>query len=179
LVSRNAHETTNLARPPMPLLSLDEETEHVKLGDEVALQYYRLQRIYSGVIRLGEGDLVGVKSPTDVGSGKLKDGKAPLSEIIRILNDRFGTNFTGKDRLFFEQIKEKAVKNEQVILTALANPLGKFQLGIRKFVEEFMIQRMGENDKIVTRYMDDPEFQNTAFPILAKAIFDAVRNKAE
>jgi hypothetical protein len=27
-------------------------------------------------------------------------------------------------RLFFQQIKEKAVKNEQVIQTALANPLG-------------------------------------------------------
>lgn len=37
-----------------------------------------------------------------------------------------------------------------------------------------MIQRMGENDKIVTRYMDDPEFQNSAFPILAKEIFDAI-----
>jgi len=29
-----------------------------------------------------------------------------------------------------------------------------------------MIQRMGENDKIVTRYMDDPEFQNSAFRFL-------------
>jgi len=41
-------------------------------------------------------------------------------------------------------------------------------------IEEMMIQRMGENDKIVTRYMDDPEFQNSAFPILAKEIFDAI-----
>jgi type I restriction enzyme, R subunit len=64
-----------------------------------------------------------------------------------------------------------------VIQTALVNPLDKFQLGIRKFIEEFMVQRMGENEKIVTRYMDDPEFQNAAFPILAKAIFAAVREK--
>jgi type I restriction enzyme R subunit len=40
-----------------------------------------------------------------------------------------------------------------------------------------MIQRMSENDGIVTRYMDDQEFQNTAFPILAKAIFETVRNR--
>jgi hypothetical protein len=32
-------------------------------------------------------------------------------------------------------------------------------------------------DKIVTRYMDDQEFQNAAFPILAKAIFETVRGK--
>ncbi len=32
-----------------------------------------------------------------------------------------------------------------------------------------------ENDKIVTRYMDDSEFQRTAFPILAKEIFEEIR----
>jgi type I restriction enzyme, R subunit len=37
-----------------------------------------------------------------------------------------------------------------------------------------MIQRMGENDKIVTRYMDDQEFQDSAFPILAKEILEAI-----
>lgn len=38
---------------------------------------------------------------------------------------------------------------------------------------------MTDNDKIVTRYMDDQDFQNTAFPILAKAIFDTIVKKAE
>ena len=45
----------------------------------------------------------------------------------------------------------------------------------RKLIEEMMIQRMGENDKIVTRYMDDPEFRNSAFPILAREILEAIR----
>jgi hypothetical protein len=45
-----------------------------------------------------------------------------------------------EDRLFFEQIREKASNNSQVIQTALANPLDKLQLGIRK-LEEFMVQR--------------------------------------
>jgi type I restriction enzyme R subunit len=165
--------------PGLPHLQLDRDTERVKLGDEVDLQYYRLQRIYSGEIALKEGDPKGVKSPTDVGTGKSKDEKVPLSEIIQILNERFATSFTEEDRLFFEQIREKASKNPQIIQTALANPLDKFQLGIRKFIEEFMVQRLGENDKIVTRYMDDAEFQNVAFPILAKAIFETVRRESD
>ena len=71
--------------------------------------------------------------------------------------------------------KERAAKSKQIIKTAQANPqFEKFSLGIRKLIEEMMIQRMGDNDKIVTRYMDDPEFQNSAFPILAKEIFDAI-----
>jgi hypothetical protein len=34
-----------------------------------------------------------------------------------VLNERFGTQFTEEDRLFFQQIKEKACKSEQVIQT--------------------------------------------------------------
>ena len=106
------------------------------------------------------------------------DEKVPLSEIIKVLNERFGTQFTEEDRLFFQQIKEKACKDTQVIQTALANPLDKFELGVRKLIEDFMIERMGDNDKIVSRYMADQEFQGTAFPILAKEIFEAIRERA-
>ena len=62
--------------------------------------------------------------------------------------------------------------------TALANPLDKFELGIRKLIEDLMIVRMGENDTIVTRYMADQEFQGSVFPILAREIFEAVRKRS-
>jgi type I restriction enzyme R subunit len=163
----------------LPHLPLDRDNTVLKLGDEVGLQYYRLERVSSGAIELKEGDAVGVKSPTDVGTGKAKDEKVPLSEIITVLNERFGTDFTEEDRFFFEQIKEKALKHPHVVQTARANPLDKFQLGIRKLIEELMVQRMTDNDKIVTRYMDDQDFQNAAYPILAKEIFEAIRQADE
>lgn len=159
----------------LPHLPLDRDNTVVKIGNEVELQYYRLQRVSSGPIDLKAGEPEGVYSPTEVGTGKVKEEKAPLSEIIQALNDRFGTAFTEEDRLFFDQITAKATTNSQVIQTAMANPLDKFQLGIRKLLEDLMIQRMSENDKIVTRYMDDGEFQRVAFPILSKQIFEAVR----
>ncbi|HEY2383079.1 MAG TPA: hypothetical protein VGK48_18030 [Terriglobia bacterium] len=162
----------------LPHLPLDRDTTIFKVGDDVALQYYRLERVFSGAIALKEGEIQPIKSPSEVGTGKVKDQKAPLSEIIQVLNERFGTQFTEEDRLFFQQIKEKACKSEQVIQTAMANPLDKFELGIRKLIESLMIERMDENDKIVTRYMSDQTFQGTAFPILAREIFDAVREKA-
>jgi type I restriction enzyme, R subunit len=158
----------------VPHLPLDRDIERVKLSDEVALQYYRLQRIYSGEITLKEGEPEGVKSPTDVGTGKAKDEKVPLSEIIKVLNERFGTNFTDEDRFFFEQIREKATANEQVIKLRRANPFDKFQLGLRKLIEDLMVQRMSDNDKIVTRYMDDKEFGDAAFGVLSKAIYDSI-----
>jgi type I restriction enzyme R subunit len=158
----------------LPHLRLSRDNAPIDFFDEVELQYYRLQRIYSGPIELKQGEAEGVKSPTEVGTGKADDEKAPLSEIIGVLNERFGTSFTEEDRLFFQQIKEKAVHNEQVIQTALANPLDKFSLGVRKLIDDLMIERIEQNDEIVTRYMADREFQGAAFPILAREIFDAI-----
>lgn len=161
----------------LPQLPLGRDASIVKLGDEVALQYYRLERVFSGAIEVREGEAQYVKSPTEVGTGKAQDENAPLSEIIEVLNERFGTQFTEEDRLFFQQIKEKACRSEQVIQTALANPLDKFELGVRKLIEDLMIERMAENDQIVARYMADQDFQRTAFPILAREIFEAIRAK--
>lgn len=161
---------------------------HIKPGDDtvnphpekdVKLQFYRLEKVMSGSIVLEEGESYGIKSPTAVGTGKAQDEEKPLSEIIQTLNDRFGTNFTDEDRLFFEQIKEKAIKDERIIQTAKANPLDKFELGIRKIIESIMMQRIAENDDIVTRYMDDEEFQKAIFPILAKEIYNCVLAQQE
>ncbi|MEW6160195.1 MAG: type I restriction endonuclease [Verrucomicrobiota bacterium] len=162
----------------LPHLPLDRDTERVKISDEVSLQYYRLQRIYAGEIALREGEPEGVKSPTDVGTGKAKEEKVPLSEIIKVLNERFGTNFTEEDRYFFEQIREKATSNEQVIKLRRANPFDKFQLGLRQLIENLMVERMADNDKIVMRYMDDKEFGEAAFAVLSKAIYETIPETA-
>jgi type I restriction enzyme R subunit len=127
-------------------------------------------------INLKTGEIEEIRSPTAVGTGKAIDEKAPLNEIIQVLNEKFGTNFSEEDRLFFEQVRERAVKNQDVIDTALANPIDKFQLGIKKIIEEVMIQRIGDNDKIVTRYLEDPIFQNVALTSLAKAIFNQINH---
>lgn len=127
-----------------------------------------MDRLHSSPIVVRDGEAQYIKSPSEVGTGR-------ASEIIEVLNERFGTQFSEADRLFFQQIEEKACRSEQVVRTALANPLDRFELGVRKLIEDLMIERMGENDEIVTRYMSDSAFQNSAFPILAREIFEAVR----
>ena len=92
-----------------------------------------------------------------------------MMQDFRKQAERFGTEFNEEDRLFLLQIKEKACSDARVVQTALANPLDKFQIGIRRFMEDFMIQRMAENDAIVTRYMSDDAFQSTVFGVLARS----------
>jgi type I restriction enzyme R subunit len=138
---------------------------------DVELQYYRLQKVMEGSIDLSYGEEVKVKSPTDTGTRKAKEEDKPLSEIIETLNERFGTDFSEADRLFFEQIKETAMRDEGVLKTAAANPLDKFELGIQQIIKDLMMKRLKENDKIVSRYMDDEKFQKVIFRILAKNIY--------
>ncbi len=147
--------------------------ELIDLGDEVSLEYYRLERVSSGAIILEEPEAY-VVSPSAVGTGNPEDEKAPLSEIIERLNERFGTEFTDEDRLFFEQVRERALRDEDVRKIAVANPFDKFSLGIRERLGQLMVERMGENDALVTRYLSDPEFQEVAFAVLAREIFQAV-----
>ena len=168
----------SFGRALLPHLLAERQEDEINLGDDVELAYYRLQRVSSGAISLGEETEAYVVSPTDVGTGNPEEALAPLSEIIKRLNDRFGTDFTNEDRLFFEQVKERAVRNERIRQTALANTLDKFSLGIRSEIGKLMMERMGENDALVTRYLSDTDFQNVAFEVLAREIFEEVETKA-
>ncbi|PKP12066.1 MAG: restriction endonuclease subunit R [Bacteroidetes bacterium HGW-Bacteroidetes-4] len=158
----------------LPHLPRERDYEIIKPEDDVSLQYYRIEKVTSGAIVLEDGEPYGIKGITESGTGKAKDEKKPLSEIIDVLNTKFGTEFSDEDRLFFEQIKEKAVKDDKIIQTAEANTLDKFRLGIKKTIENLMIQRMAENDEIVSRYMEDIDFQKTAYDVLAKDIYDKI-----
>lgn len=46
-------------------------------------------------------------------------------------------------------------------------------------INDLMIQRMSENDKIVTRYMDDSDFEQATFAILSKGIYESIPSGAE
>ena len=146
----------------------------VEVGDDVALEFYRLAKRSSGAISIAEGASEYVTSPTEVGSANPEEERAPLSEIIENLNDRFGTEFTDSDRLFFEQITESAVEDETIRQTALANSLENFKLVISPQLQRLMYERMSANDQLVTRYMDDPDFRSLVFEGIAQEIFLAV-----
>ena len=63
------------------------------------------------------------------------------------------------------------MRDEGVLKTAAANPLDKFELGIQQIIKDLMMKRLKDNDKIVSRYMDDKKFQKVIFSLLAKEIY--------
>ena len=128
--------------------------------DEVKLEYYRLQKISEGSISLKEGQAKPLDGPQEVGSGLLREEAVALSRLIDLVNDRFGTDFTEADQLFFDQIVEAAMTDENLKQAAKVNPEDKFSLVFNNLLETLFIERMDQNEEIFARYMNDPAFQN-------------------
>src|SRR5207244_2260072 len=83
-----------------------------QFDDDVRLEYYRLQKISEGSISLGEGRAAPLDGPSEVGSGMVRETPVALSQLIDIVNERFGTDFNQADQLFFDQIVEVALADE-------------------------------------------------------------------
>ena len=139
--------------------------------DEVRLEYYRLQKISEGSISLKEGEARPLDGPQEVGSGLLREEPVALSRLIDIVNERFGTDFNQADQLFFDQIVEAALTDENLKQAAEVNPEDKFALVFNNLLETLFIERMDQNEEIFARYMNDPAFQAIVAQWLAADVY--------
>ena len=147
------------------------------LDDEVALRFFRLQQMTEGSIDLSEGTAYPLKGPTDVGTSQVKDEEVTLSSLIDRLNERFGTDFTEADQLFFDQIRASAENNEYIAEAARANSFKDFASYLDRMLDDLFIARMEGNEEIFSRVMTDTAFRSAAHEHLAFEIFRRVREK--
>ena len=147
------------------------------LDDEVALRFFRLQQMSEGSIDLLEGEADPLKGPTDVGTARAKDEEVALSSLIDRLNERFGTDFTEADQLFFDQIRTSAENNEDIAKAARANSFRDFASYLERMLDDLFIARMEGNEEIFSRVMTDAEFRSAAHEHLAGEIFRRVREQ--
>ncbi|MDP8240987.1 MAG: type I restriction endonuclease [Candidatus Hatepunaea meridiana] len=145
--------------------------------DEVALKYYRIQKICEGSIDLEAGKSEPVSGPTDVGTGIARGEEIELSKLIEILNERFGTEFKPGDQLFFDSIREDAVTDSNLRQAALANTMENFGYVFRRALEVLFIDRMEQNEEITAKYMNDKDFQETVAEHLLKQVYEQIRRK--
>jgi type I restriction enzyme, R subunit len=147
------------------------------IDDDVALQYYRLERISEISIELQPGDGGEVDGPTSVGTGIAHPEKIELSQLIDILNERLGTDFTPSDQLFFDSIKEDAVANDKLRLAALANEMDGFGHVFKKELEGLFIDRMEQNEDITARFLNEDVFRKTVYQTLLKQVYEQIREE--
>jgi type I restriction enzyme R subunit len=133
-------------------------SDRFNLGDEVSLEYYRLQKISEQNLALEETGEYGVNGAKDSGIRGSKEEKESLSEIIGVLNKKFGTEFTDADKLFFDQIEEDLIADDRLSEQAQSNTMENFKFGFEEAFMDKLIARMEQNQDIFSKMMDDKDF---------------------
>lgn len=158
--------------PKLPLIGKEPT---LNLNEEVALKYYRLQKISEESIKLdpGSGEVSG---PTEVGTQLMKEAEIRLSKLIDVLNERFGTDFKPGDQLFFESIREDALLDSSLQQAAKANnTIENFGYAFNRALEDLVVSRMEQNGEITARFFNDKEFRDIVSQRLMREVFDQIR----
>lgn len=148
-----------------------ELSESLHLDDEVALEYYRLQKIKEGSIDLLTGETGELSGTTEAGLKRAKDAEALLSEIINVLNDRFGTEFEEADKLFFDQIEAELMEDETLQTQAKVNKIDTFKYAFEDLFITKLIDRMDQNQEIFEKILEDKVFGNLVKELMMKKVY--------
>lgn len=143
------------------------------LDDEVSLQYYRVQKIFEGSIALEQSEPL----PNKLHPGKPKpeEEKAPLSELIDKINEKFGTEFTNIDKVL-EQIVSDMDANEELRVQARNNSQEHFRFPFNDAFMDVVIGRMAQNQQFCERVLDDAKFGDTVRDLLVGVVYERLRN---
>jgi type I restriction enzyme R subunit len=153
--------------------------EKVQLYDDVMLEYYRLQKIKEGSIELEPSGGEELQPPRGTGKRVEKETRAPLSEIIRIINERFGTDWTEADKLFLDQLEEDLVSDEQLQLQAHSNTLDNYRYGFNDVFLDKLIARMEQNQDIFAKIMNNSNLATAVKEYLSKRVYKRQRDEKD
>lgn len=147
-------------------------TERFELNDEIALQYYKLQKIHEGSITPEKQGTVELPVLKDSGSvGYEAEERSSLSEIIKMLNERLGTEFTEADQLFIDQIEQDIYNNENLMNQAKVNPKDTFKYPLNEELINVLIDRMDRNEELVMKFINDSKLRDKLEEYLLPRIY--------
>jgi len=161
---------TRLLRRYLPASREDLPRE---IQQNVDMESYRIQRRHTGRIGLergqGEVEPIGAKPL----HGRAPEEIEPLSQIIRELNERFGTDFTEEDRVFIQQLEEKLTGDPSLTASVQTNTPENARLTFDLVVNDRLQDMVETNFKFYKRITDDREFAK----FFLDWLFDRFRSK--
>ena len=157
----------------------DENTlERLDLGAEVELSHLRNEITFEGSLSLTqtEGE---VKTVFGDGAGRQHEPEViPLSQIIEILNERFGLNLDDADQLLFDQFEEGWAKDPELLAQAQQNSIENFRLEFNRKFLNTVVTRMDANEDIFKQILDNEAFRDVLSEFYLQKVYSRLR-KAE
>jgi type I restriction enzyme R subunit len=93
-----------------------------------------------------------------IAGGKAEEQLEPLSQILKLLNDRFGTNFEEEDKQFLETLEEKLDADTGMAASFAVNTRENARLTFDHKVRDHVQDMIDTNFKFFKQINDKPEF---------------------
>ena len=148
--------------------------ERLDLGSEVELTHLRIAQTFegSGSLEEGGGEVVAIFS----GRGKEHELEPEhLSQIVEVINERFGLELGDADQLLFDQFEEIVGGGRDARGPRPRTTLRQLPPRLRPHVPDTVVKRMDENEDIFKRILDEPEFQQTVLDYYAERLYERLR----
>lgn len=137
------------------------------------MSYYRLTKTHEGSASLQVGESGVVYGPTKVGTGRPKqEDVVPLSQLVEVLNQKFGTDFTEEDQLFFDQIVGDLKHDEQLGDQARNNTIDQFKLAFDPKGMAAVLSRMERNENIANQFMSNEQLRAVALELMVQQVYE-------
>jgi type I restriction enzyme R subunit len=138
----------------------------------VKLSDYRPTKTHEGSAPLSAGKSATATGPTDVGSGRSRQqDKARLAEIVDVLNERFGTDFTAEDQLFFGQVVADLKKESELGYQARNNSTAQFKLAFDPKGLAAVLTRVERNEKISNQFTSNEQLRALVTELMMQQVY--------
>jgi type I restriction enzyme R subunit len=147
------------------------------LGDRLLLTHLRIEKTGDHDLSLdhGQGELPGFGG--DGRGPQVDDERDHLSELIRVINDRFGANLGKADQLVVEALTEHMSGDSELRAAAHANTEENFRFGFDKKFESMVLDRYEANEALFGKVLGDPEWGDLFRQFLARAVYEQIRSQ--
>jgi type I restriction enzyme R subunit len=155
-------------------LLLDDNTGGVDIDDSVVLTHLRTEiATQNEDLSLDQGTEEPLSPAININSstGRLDDSEL-LSRLIEALNERFGTNLTDADRVWFEQQQLHHASNPELKEVAIANDYDNFAMFFEPKIETDLIERHEANEDLFKAFFNQPDFKKMMTEALSRSLYN-------
>ena len=146
----------------------------LEIQQSIELEQYQIQQTYTGKIELERGQES--LSPIKISEEEINQNKEveALSQIIEQINERFGTEFAEKDRVFIEQLENNLEKSESLKASFRVNPPENAKMTFDDVVKDLMEDTIDSNFAFYQQYNKEPKFKE----LLLNFLFERFSKRA-
>jgi type I restriction enzyme R subunit len=155
-------------------LLLDDNTGGVDIDDSVMLTHLRTEiSTQNEDLSLDKGTEEPLTPAININStsGRMDDSEL-LSRLIEALNERFGTNLTDADRVWFEQQQLHHANNPELKEVAIANDYENFAMFFEPKIETDLIERHEANEDLFKAFFNQPDFKKMMTEALSRSLYN-------